>query len=126
MPQHNCPIVGAFFRPPAKALLASLPFGQALTVRAEPDNQHDVNAIAIWLESENIGDASQAELLESLPGFGIDLNQIMSEMEWHLGYIPRGIAAILKERSVVDGTDIPGTLSFNAKGGPEINFSTEF
>ena len=46
---HSIPLVGAHFRPPAKALIQSLPVGQVLRLSREPDNQYDTNAIQVWL-----------------------------------------------------------------------------
>jgi hypothetical protein len=59
-------LVGAHFRPPAKALLAVLPTGHPLFLRPEPTNEYDSNAVQVALRTA-----------------------VLSQEEWHLGYLPR-------------------------------------
>ena len=54
MPIHHAPLVGSHFRPPAKALLASLPAGFHLELRPEPLNPYDPNAIEVWLDTHHV------------------------------------------------------------------------
>jgi hypothetical protein len=90
------PIVGAHYRPPAKALLQSLPAGTPLEVRPEPSNEFDPNAQAIWLKSDAIPPALRHEasaLALAAVGYGFSIEDLMREPEWHLGYIPAKDAA---------------------------------
>jgi hypothetical protein len=49
-------LVGTKYRGPEMvALLASLPQGESLTLKREPDNQHDRNAIQVWAQGHLIG-----------------------------------------------------------------------
>ena len=118
-PMPTYPIVGAGFRPPAKAILQVLPLGAALTLRREPGNLYDANAIQVICPTSSIPDDS-AETLDLLAqGFGFDIGTIMQEPEWHLGYIPRTMALGLAPQWDEAGmTQAPAGLVFNAKGEP--------
>lgn len=49
-------LVGTKYRGPEMvALLASLPQGEPLTLRREPDNAHDPRAIQVWARDHLIG-----------------------------------------------------------------------
>ena len=124
MPYTTMPIVGAFFRPPAKLLLAHLALGVPLLLVAEPDNPYDPNAVAIWLRSADIPVASHESLDEALPQVGLSLAQVLSQELWHLGYIPKEMAAELKAAGVItnDGEPMPVTFALNAKGDPRVRF----
>ena len=47
MPMNTFPIVGAYYHPPAKALIDALAVDTPLLLIAEPDNAYDPNAIAV-------------------------------------------------------------------------------
>lgn len=110
-------IVGAHFRPPAKLLLEHLLAGTPLTLRAEPTNPYDENAIKVelapeflppeesdfWSLCETIYDIERAELVEG---------------PIHLGYIPRVDTGEVHPL-LWEGTS-PGTLTFTASGKPAI------
>lgn len=85
------PIVGAHFRPPAKALLACLPAGHPLYLRPQPDNEYDENAVQVLLASATIPtDEFLCDELETqLAGAGFDLETVRAEPEWHLGFLPK-------------------------------------
>jgi len=113
------PIVGAHFRPPAKALLEVLPSGAPLWLRPEPDNPYDANAIQVGVdrsEIEALSQAMKAELETLALGYGFDLEGILSEPEWHLGYIPRTVAASL---TLAPGKH-PASLAFDPAGKPMV------
>lgn len=87
-------IVGAHFRPPAKALLACLPAGHQLWLRPEPTNEYDENAVQVLLRSESLQpliaepffhDALQMQL----SGQGSDIETVLAQPEWHIGYLPK-------------------------------------
>jgi hypothetical protein len=123
MPYTTMPIVGAFFRPPAKTLLDALAVGTPLTLKAEPTNNFDPNAIAVWLRSADIPEASHDFLEANLPASGHSIEDIMAQEYWHLGYIPKEMAAELKAHYVVlDGQDLPVTFAVNPKGAARIKF----
>lgn len=118
------PIVGMHFRPPAKALIEILPIGCPLTLIAEPDNAHDSNAVAVWLYSENIPEESKSRLRELLIPFGYELEQILAEEVWHLGYIPREMAKVLRENEIVPiDSSVDGTFSVSNNGAPRVRLS---
>lgn len=123
MSYSTMPIVGAFYRPPAKILLDHLPVGQPLTLSAEPDNQYDPNAVAVWLNAVELPLAAQESLEQVLPQFGFSIDQVLSQGFWHLGYIPKDLAASLKSAGIVpDGKTIEVTFAVNGKGGPLVQF----
>ena len=120
MSDHTYPIVGAHFRPPAKGLLAVLPKDFPLYAVPEPDNQYDVNAIKVVLNVRNLVEEEDLLLAieEAIAPFGFSLDEFTNVEEWHLGYIPKNIAAVIVDRFPQAG--LPGKMSFDLKGGPAI------
>jgi hypothetical protein len=124
MSLRTFPIVGAFYRPPAQALLAVLPVGAPLTLIAEPDNPYDPNAIAIWLKSKDIPTSAHAELENTLLRFGFDLDQIFAQENWHIGYIPKEIAATLRASGIIQpDEEIEVTFALAPSGTPRVAFA---
>lgn len=87
-------IVGAHFRPPAKALLACLPAGHPLWLRPEPTNEYDENAVQVLLRSSTLVPLVEEEFFRDevenqLSGQGFDLEQVLAQEEWHLGFLPK-------------------------------------
>lgn len=118
---HTYPIVGAYYRPPAQAILKVLPIGSKLTLVPEPENEFDSNAIAIWLDTAQLSSLSDAAklLLESEAlNSGILLKEILAKPEHHLGFIPKAIAAKLK---LNDSLSAKFTTSLDGK--PAVIFS---
>lgn len=136
-------LVGAHFRPPAKALLACLPAGQQLYLRPEPTNEYDENAVQVLLRSSDIphDTALREELENQLAGQGYEMEQILGEVEWHLGYIPKAAKGNAEleawnvgvQRAVheICGTEVPPPadqnyscvacqLSFDSAGKPTV------
>ena len=123
MPYSTLPIVGSFYRPPAKILIDALPIGTPLFIMAEPDNQYDPNAVAVWLETRNIPETSYAALEEALPAFGFDLDTVLSQDQWHLGYIPKDFAAQLRaSETVMPNTPVDVEFATAANGSPRVRF----
>ena len=123
MAYATLPIVGAFYRPPAAKLIESLPIGTPLFLMAEPDNQYDANAVAVYLESHNIPEASHSLLEESLPPFGFDLDTVLGQEQWHLGYVPKEFAALLRGRNIiVPNTPMDVTFAVAPDGKPRVRF----
>lgn len=115
------PIKGSYYRPPAKALLDSLPVGTLLTLLAEPDNEFDPNAIAIFLASANVPVTSHPALRAALGPFGTSLEEVL-DIEWHhLGYIPKESAAELRAHGFPD-TEVQGEFTVSARGAPLVRF----
>lgn len=80
-------LVGAHFRPPAKLVLSALPNGTPLTLRAEPDNPYDEQAIAVYVAVDEVPEGEHEQLAEQLPSCGWTLEQLLSEGELQLGYL---------------------------------------
>lgn len=114
------PIVGMHFRPPARAILGQLGTGARLILRPEPTNAFDANAFAVYVAQETLrelDDDAKASMALIAEPMGFTLADILDAEEWHLGYIPRTVAAEL----TLTG-DTEGTLSFTADGKPAITF----
>jgi len=122
--RERYPIVGMFYRPPAKAFINVLAIGTPLIIRAEPDNQTDPNAVAVWLRTSYLGEAALAELDLQLGGFGYKLADVLAREEWHLGYIPKEMAAELRASGrVLPGADYDATFLTNPAGAPRVAFA---
>lgn len=117
------PIVGAFYRPPAKALLAVLASDTPLVLRPEPENPHDANAVMVVLKSADIPESAHAVLRESLPPFGSTLEEVLAQEEWHIGYIPRTEAEWVQEK--LAGRDCSAKLSFAPDASPMVSVELE-
>lgn len=115
----SLPIVGAHYRPPAKALLSVLPAGTTLLARPEPENEHDPNAIMIVLRSSDIPHSHAEAIATAVAGFGFTSDEIFSQAEWHVGYIPAKIAIMLAPKLV--GQEAEGKLTFDLAGKPKID-----
>lgn len=133
----SAPLVGMHFRPPAKAILQSLPTGYPLELRPEPSNPYDQNAIAVWIDARFLSNDAIDELTSTLPGSGHDIEELLSQRWWHIGYMAREDAAkhqqdigfalqALREDALTnDGlvlTGYPAKLSFNGEGKPHLTF----
>lgn len=134
----SLPIVGAHFRPPAKALLAALRSSFPLELRPEPHNPYDANAVGVWMDALNLNNDEASELDGTLQDMGSDLDDILEQRFWHLGYIPRAEAEGLHERIALaieqhnvnaaptnddfPWQGLPGTLSFTPEGHYAISF----
>jgi len=120
--RYSLPIVGARFRPPSEAILRLLPLGFPLTLRREPSNKFDVNAIMVLIADEAAFNALPSEALaNALEPFGKEPSDIV--LPWHLGYIPRedaeGLAKIVDERLLSAWN---ARLGFAANGQPRAQF----
>lgn len=131
---YSAPLVGAYFRPPAQAVLSQLPSGAALLIEPEPSNPYDENACRVLLcdfSEEGVYKQLFLDLMEAALPDGVEKNH---KGEWyksdltdplHLGYISSktghaaAVAALIRERSV---TFLPAQLSFNPGGQAEVTF----
>jgi hypothetical protein len=135
----TAPLVGMHFRPPAKAILQSLPAFYPLELRPEPDNPYDPNAVAVWFDARHLSPEAKEELESTLPGQGQDLESLLSQRWWQIGYMAResaaqhqsDIAAIINghnEDAEVSGegfiwTGYPAKLAFDGSGKPLVSFN---
>jgi hypothetical protein len=123
--EYSAPIVGAHFRPPAKALLQALGLNQKLWLRHDPENEYSNEALAVHLRTEDISPAIHAEIELHCSGAGYDLAQIMEQSEWQLGYIAESsnkkqghLAVDFREAVGVPSGSLPGKLGFDMTGAP--------
>lgn len=115
------PIVGSYYRPPAKAILEVLAQGTMLELCPEPDNPTDPNAIQVWVSSASIPEGpAQDKLASSAPLWGFELSEILAQEKWHLGYVPRTAASELAP--TLAGKCIVATLSFASNGLAQVTF----
>lgn len=115
MPTHL--IVGAHFRPPAKAILQILPSGCPLLVIPEPTNEYDPNALQVVVETKSLPDGIDSDLTSLAAGFGFDAAMIRERDQWHLGYVPRKDAENIRL-----GGETPATLTFSSDGKPSVTW----
>lgn len=134
------PIVGAYFRPPAKLLLSILPTGTPLALDPEPSNPYDENAVAIYWHPpdgplstpffsyySHLWESLQA-IREDLLGRGFCPEDIMSAESWHLGYLPasgkptcRGGPGNVEALAALAGSPShSATLAFLPDGSPAV------
>lgn len=88
----TCPIVGAYFRPPARVVLSHLPLGTPLELDPEPENEHDPNAIAVYVSMEQLAKIDWEPYNDELMSCGSSPAGLINEEypdALHLGYIPR-------------------------------------
>jgi hypothetical protein len=114
-------IVGAFYRPPAKAVLTVLQAGAKLRVIPEPDNPHDENAQKVAVSPNQILEDQHTNLQYLITGHGMELGEILEMESIHLGYLPRDEAERLVSKIPDEGLD--GELAFTLEGAPAIKFS---
>lgn len=113
------PIVGSFFRPPAKLVCEKLALDTKLTLKPEPENQFDVNAVAVWLNFFDMSHGTMAALVDELPSCGHSIESLEDMKDIHLGYIPKELAKILRERGF-EGAE--GKFKTSSKGSPMVEF----
>jgi hypothetical protein len=93
------PLVGAHFRPPAKAILAALPAATPLILEREHNNPYDPNAVKVLVEPKHIPESQYDDLTMVAQGYGFTAEEICAEPKWHLGYIaakpPKGRSGTL-------------------------------
>lgn len=137
--QQSAPLVGMHFRPPAKAILQSLPASYPLELRPEPSNPYDPNAVAVWFDASHLPDEAMEELRHTLPGNGGDLDDLVAQRFWHIGYIAKEHAAVHQKdiAHIIEGhnedasvsgegfiwTGFPAKLGFDGTGKSLVLFS---
>lgn len=113
------PIVGAFYRPPAKLILEHLALDTPLYLEAEPTNAYDVNAIAVYLCTHDIPAASLKALEPLLPSCGHSVESLEDMQTIHVGYIPKELAKVLRSRGFITAD---GVFATSSTGAPQITF----
>lgn len=122
----SAPLVGAYHRPPAKAILACLKTGASLMLIREPENEYDRNAIGVWVASSQIPEAlyDQLELMAS--GFGWSKEQILETPQWKLGFIAAKTGEANQLAPELDKGATPrATLDFDLQGKPVVNLKEQ-
>ena len=120
MSDETAPLVGAFHRPPAKAILQVLPGGAALRLECEPTNQYDPNAIKVLVAVSEIPPDQHETLKLLAAGYGWDIDDILAQEEWQLGYIAAKRAMDLCWRVEKIAAS---TLSFDSAGKPLVDIT---
>jgi hypothetical protein len=100
------PIVGAFYRPPAKTILSLLSAGHELILDPEPDNPYDSDAIKIGvkLNSIMVPESDVERIRDELMRYGCtwedlqkdEFGELVEDPILHLGYVPRSGAKTAK------------------------------
>ena len=120
------PIVGARHHPPALALLSVLPTGTNLTLKPEPTNAFDPNAIQVLVpgpELKGLNSKAHTILEEDLPGYGLTVEELLAKPEVMLGYIARNFAETLAP--TLEGKETSATLAYNSQGEPRATLNDE-
>jgi hypothetical protein len=120
--EFTSPLVGAHYRPPAKALLQVLPANCELTLTPEPDNPFDANAVMVSVQTAQIPVSEHETLRVLANGYGFDLAEILARESWHLGYVKRELAAALAP--TLEGPTL-ARLTFSATGQPQVTLKKE-
>ena len=126
MPLYSSPIAGVWYHPPSNGILKAAPENQPLTLHPDPFGENsgsrhdDPNAIMINLNPQTFPEPNRPKLSEELQGFGVTLEEFLLAPNWLLGFIPRGIAAMLD----LPGP-IPAQLRFDPNGKPLVVFTLD-
>jgi len=124
--KNSYPIVGAFYRRAGQAVLGVYPLRGPLTLIAETNNPADENAIAVWAHTAEIRPASYEFLTEGLEQAGLTLDEFLEEAYWHVGYIPRHIAAELRLNNIVTpDANATGIFDLSPEGQPRFRFTSD-
>ena len=145
MPIFLCPVVGSFFRPPAKTILSLLDAGHELVLDPEPDNPYDPLAIKVGvkLNSIMVPESDVERIRDELMRYGAtwedlqkdEFGELLEDPILHLGYVPRSGARTAKidgEPSygnreigqVIGQPDWKATLTFSPVGQPLVQITT--
>lgn len=111
------PIVGIHYRPPAETLVGSMKAGTRLWLVAEPFNEHDKNAIAVWCDLEAALESNH--VVEALAK--TQNTDWMGKKSIQIGYLPRPAAAYLKSKGFPHEVEGKFTIPMNSNL-PHIRF----
>jgi hypothetical protein len=140
-----CPIVGAYFRPPAKVIMRIMDAGHELVLEPEPENPYDSDAIKVGvrLNTIHVAESDFPDVEEELMRYGATWEDLKKD-EWgelvedpvmHLGYVPRSGAKTAKIdgdpslgnkeiMNVIRQPDWKATLTFSPAGQPLVQIVT--
>lgn len=108
-------LVGAHFRPPAKAIIASLPAGAELRLEAEPDNPYDSKALQVWVHARQ---CEREALSEALQGTGFEPEDVLAG-EWQLGFLPDSDGKACKASGLPGNREAAQFIAASGGGGVE-------
>jgi hypothetical protein len=81
-------LVGAFFRPPAKAIMEHAPANAKLELVPEPENPYDALAIRVLFNLTQVPESQHEALRLKLPGTGHDWDELVGSGEsLFVGYV---------------------------------------
>lgn len=117
-------IVGAFYRPPAQGLLKVMPSGCPLSVIHDSENEHDANAMAVFINTSDLDFKSEEQRLkldEAVAEYGFSIDEVYQKEAWQLGFIPKGEAAeLVHKKDKIESASL--TFSIDAKPLVTIKF----
>lgn len=117
MSSLRIPLVGAFYRPPAKSILQASPSGMRLYLIPEPQNEYDQNAIAVNIRVSELPADRMEVLRDLLPSQGFEWEEIAQIDSVHVGYVKKEWAAEIKQGGWPIGA---ARLDYSADGKPQI------
>lgn len=79
-------LVGMHFRPPAKEVLSVLPLNTTLILRPEPENQYDMNAVAVLVDMADFP-TRLIPLLDTILPMPFEAVELCANGLLHLGYL---------------------------------------
>lgn len=116
MTQLTSLLVGTHFHPPAKALLAHLPSGTPVVLRAEPENPYDEKAISVWLDVPAVFQSASQARLDELEGALIEYGSGLADLAKQNGGLHMlGHVAATGGKPLRD-TGFAGTEEFHESG----------
>ena len=94
-----------------------------LCLRAEPDNAFDPNAIMVWIDTATLSNVSGLD--DALAGYGSSVADLQADQSaFHLGYIAREEAAVLKASGFPEDTDVSASFAVSARGKALVRLDT--
>jgi hypothetical protein len=126
MTTHTLPIVGAYYRPPSKLLLDNIAVGAEMQLHADPGgaychaNHDDPNAISVWLNTSAI--PANEHLNFCLASYGSSVAELQLNEWFHVGYIPKELAAELVRTGFPSDASVPAEFSVGSRGSPRVRF----
>lgn len=116
-------LAGAYFRPPANALIAVLPIGTDLRLEEEPTNVYDPFAVRVWARVDSVPVSALETFATTLEGYGFALEDLPEEIM--LGYIGASGGKPCLREGAPGNRELPpgvttGTLAYFASGSPAV------
>jgi hypothetical protein len=115
------PLVGMHYRPPAKAITGNLQPGHPLLLVAEPENEFDPHAIAVYLDPETIETSEWMKWDNELQSYGFDAGHLAEGPHIQLGYVSRHHTD--KVHPYLESGTASCLFHIMATGGPGVNLS---